>query len=94
MVLFTHDVKNIKDAADKNGDSDGTCRHVQTPSPSLSLSPTSFIIVSMVMARLTGKMGSTPILPVRRAATIDTMIKLEGDGVGTCKQAFSVIPVL
>ena len=26
MVLFTHNVKNIKDAAYKNGDVDGTCK--------------------------------------------------------------------
>ena len=36
------------------------CLHNSIPSPS------SFIIVTMVMGRLTGKMGSTPILPVRR----------------------------
>ena len=43
----------------------------------------------MVMVRLTGKMGVEPILPIRRAITISTMIKLDGDwhgeGVGTCK---------
>ena len=41
-----------------------------------------------------GRMGSTPILPVRQAITISTMIKLDGDGdgngngVGTCKHSF------
>ena len=44
----------------------------------------------MMTDSLTGKMGPTPILPVRRAVIIDTMIYLDGDGHGdgdgTCKQ--------
>ena len=32
--------------------------------------------------RLTGKMGVEPILPIRRAITISTMIKIDGDGDG------------
>ena len=47
----------------------------------------------MVTASLTDRMGVEHILPVRRAVTIVTIIKLDGDrvgecdGVGTCKQA-------
>ena len=59
------------------------CLHVPTPSPS------SFTIVLMVTVRLTAKMGVEPILPIRRAVTISTMIKFDGDGVGTCKHTFS-----
>ena len=79
MVLFTHNVKKIKGAADKNGDVDGTCKqthkvylHIPTLSPTPSLSPSSFIIVSMVTGSLTGRMGLEPILPV----TISIMLKL------------------
>ena len=36
----------------------------------------------MVTARLTGRIGMEPILPVRRAVTISTMTKLVGDGDG------------
>ena len=52
-----------------------------TPCPS----PSSFIIVPMVMGRLTGKMGVEPILPI----TINTMMNLDGDGDGIYKQAIT-----
>ena len=37
--------------------------------------------------RLTGKLGTEPILPVRQSVSIDTMINFDGDGDrdGTCK---------
>ena len=45
------------------------------------------------MVRLTGRMSVEPILPVRRAVIISTMINFDGDGDwhgdggGTCKHA-------
>ena len=47
----------------------------------------------MVMDHLTDRLGSEPILSVKRTVTIDTMIQFDGDidghgdGDGTCKQA-------
>ena len=40
--------------------------------------------------RLTGRMGSRPILPIRRPITIGTIVKLDGDGDGMCKQALTL----
>ena len=48
----------------------------------------------MVMVHLTGRMGTEPILSIKRSVSIDTMINFDGDGDGhgnvdgTCKQAF------
>ena len=66
------------------------CLHVPSPSPRPSVSPSKFIIVSIEMDRLMDRMGSVPILPVKRTITIDTMLYFDGDGHGdsTCKQAF------
>ena len=50
--------------------------------PILSASPSGFIIVLMVTACLMGRMGSTPILPIRRAVTIGTIVKPDWDGDG------------
>ena len=36
----------------------------------------------MVTGCLMGRMGSTPILPIRWPVTIGTIIKFDGDGVG------------
>ena len=72
----------------------GGCLHVPTLSGCLSLSPSKFIIVLMVTVRLKDRMGVEPILPVRRAVIISTMINFDsdsdghGDGIGTCKHAF------
>ena len=47
----------------------------------------------MVMVHLTGRMGTEPILSIKRSVSIDTMINFDsdgdghGDGDGTCKQA-------
>ena len=53
-----------------------------------------FIIVLMMTARLTGRMGVEPILPVRQTVTIGTIVKLDGDGhgdgIGTCKHTLNV----
>ena len=49
------------------------CLHFLTPSQSPTPSPSSFIIVPMVMDHLTDRMGSTPILPVRLPITTNTM---------------------
>ena len=42
--------------------------------------------------RLMERMGSVPILPVKRTVTMGTMLYFDddgdGDGDGTCKQAF------
>ena len=50
-----------------------------------SPSPSKFIIVSM--GRLTDRMGSVPILRVKRTVTTGTMLYFEGDGDGdgTCR---------
>ena len=42
---------------------------------------------------LTDRMGSVPILSVKRTVSIDTMFYFDGDGDGdgTCKQAYIVI---
>ena len=45
------------------------CLHVPSP----SLSPSKFIIVSIEMDHLTGRMGSIAILPVKQSFIIDTM---------------------
>ena len=69
------------------------CLHV--PTPSLTPSPSRFIIVPMLTVCLSGRMGVGTILPVRRAVTISTMINFDGDGdghgdgVGTCKHALT-----
>ena len=46
--------------------------------------------------RLTDRMGTEPILPIKRSISIDTMIYFDGDGdgSGTCKQAFIDVFVL
>ena len=45
----------------------------------------------MVTGSLTGKIGVEPILPVRRSVTkIQGKLDSDGDGVGMCKQAFSI----
>ena len=47
----------------------------------------------MVTVHLMGRMGTEPILSVKRSVSIDTMINFDGDeeghgdGDGTCKQA-------
>ena len=38
---------------------------------------------------VTVRMDSVPILPVKRTATIGTMLKFDGDGDGTCKQTLT-----
>ena len=42
----------------------------------------------MVTDRLTGRLGTEPILSIKRFVSIDTMINFDGDGDGdgTCKQ--------
>ena len=44
------------------------------------------------MDRLTGRMGSVPILSVKRSVSIGTMANFDGHGGGdgTCKQALRV----
>ena len=37
---------------------------------------------------LTDRMGSVPILPVKRTVTIGVMLYFDRDGDGTCKQSF------
>ena len=67
------------------------CLHLLKPSPCKSLSLSTLIIVLMMTAHLTGRMGSTPILPIRRTVTIGIIVKLDGEGdghsngVSTCK---------
>ena len=45
-------------------------------------------------------MDVEPILPIKQPVTIGTIIKLngdgvgDGDGVGICKQAFSILQIL
>ena len=51
------------------------CLHILTPSPCPSLSPPKFSIALMVMGHLMGRMGSRPILPVRRPVTIGTIVQ-------------------
>ena len=67
------------------------CLHVPSPSPSPS--PSKYNIVPMVTVRLTGRMGTEPILSIKRFVSIDTLINFEVDGDGrgdrTCKQASS-----
>ena len=47
----------------------------------------------MVTVCLTGRMGTEPVLPIKRSVSIGTMINFEGDGhahgdgYGTCKKA-------
>ena len=60
------------------------CLHVPSPSPS------KYNIVPMETVRLTNRMGTEPILSVKRTVSIDTMINFDGDGDRTCKQALSV----
>ena len=51
----------------------------------------------MVTVRLMFRMGTEPILSVKRSVSIDTMINFDGDrdgyldGDGTCKQALNTI---
>ena len=47
----------------------------------------------MEMVRLMDRMGSVPILSVKRTVSIGTMLYFDGDrdGDGTCKQAFTVV---
>ena len=71
------------------------CLHVPSLSPCLSPSPSKFNILPMVTVCLMGRMGTEPILSVKRSVSIDTMINFDGDGDGhgdrdgTCIQAFS-----
>ena len=58
------------------------CFHVPTPSPCQSPSSPKFIIVLIMTARLSGRTGSTPILPIRRTVTFGTIVKLDSDGDG------------
>ena len=44
----------------------------------------------MKMDRLTERMGSEPILSVKRTVTIDTMLSFDGHREGTCKQTLTV----
>ena len=50
----------------------------------------------MVVVHLTGRMGTEPILSIKRSISIDAMINFDGDGDrhgdgdGTCKQALSI----
>ena len=58
-------------------------------------------IVWMKTNRLTGRIGSVPILSIKWPVSIDTMINLDGDGDrdgdghgdgdSTCKQALTVV---
>ena len=80
------------------------CLHVPSPSPCPSLSPSKFNIVSMETDHLTDRMGSVPILPIKRTMTKGTMLNFDGDGDGdgdghgdghgdgdgTCKQTFTL----
>ena len=47
----------------------------------------------MVTVRLMVRMGTEPILPIKRSVSIGTMLNFDGDrhgdGDGTCKQALS-----
>ena len=67
--------------------------HVPSPSLCPSLSPSKYNIMPMVMVCLMGRMGTEPILSIKRSVSIDTMINFDsdgdghGDGDGTCKQA-------
>ena len=73
------------------------CLHVPTPSQSPSQCPSKFNIVLMVTGGLAGRMGLSPILPVKLSVTIDMMLNFDrhcdgdgdADGVGTCKQYFT-----
>ena len=62
------------------------------PSPSQS----KFNILSMVMGTLMGNIGLETTLPVKLPVTIGTMLNFDGDcdvdrdGVGKCKQTFTV----
>ena len=42
------------------------------------------------MDRLTERMGSEPILPVKQSVTIDTMLNFDGHREATCKQTLTV----
>ena len=59
------------------------CLHV----PFLSPSPSKFIIVPMVMVRLMDRMGTEPILSIKRSVFIDANGHWDGDG--TCKQTLT-----
>ena len=71
--------------------------HVPSPSLCPSPSPSKYNIVPMEMVRLTDRMGTEPILSVKRSVSIDTIVNFDGggdghrDGDGTCKQAFSLL---
>ena len=54
------------------------CLHVPSPSPSLS----KFNIVSMETDHLIDRMGSVPILSIKRTITIGTMLYFDSDGDG------------
>ena len=68
------------------------CLHVLSPSPS----PSKYNVVPMVTVHLMGRMGTEPILSVKRSISIDTMINFDVDGDGhghgdsRCKQALRV----
>ena len=70
------------------------CLHVPSLSPCPSPSPSKFIIVPMETDCLTGRMGTEPILPVKRTITIGVMLHFDRDGHGhgdrdgTCKLVF------
>ena len=64
------------------------CLHVPSPCPcpSPSPSPSKFSIEPVVMDRLTGRLGSEPILSMRVNLTV--AVDGDEDGDGMCKQTF------
>ena len=72
------------------------CLHVPSASPCPSPSLSKYNIVPMMTVRLTGRMGTEPILSVKQSISIDTMINFDVDGDGhghgdsTCKQALNL----
>ena len=74
------------------------CLHVPSLFPSPS--PSKFNIVPMETVCLTGRMGTEPILSIKRPISIDTMLNFDGDGDGhgvgdgASKQALKVCSYL
>ena len=48
----------------------------------------------MVTDHLMDHLGSQPIVSVKRSVSIGTMLNFDGDSDGTCKQAWSLEPIL
>ena len=68
------------------------CLHVPSRSPSLCPSQSCQIyIVWMVTDCLTDRLGSEPTLSIKPSVPIGTMLNSEGDGDGTCEQAYELI---